>query len=410
MIGSLIGRYKLIRLIGEGGMASVYEGEHETLGTKVAIKILNPILSANQQIRQRFKNEAKMMATLDHPNIICVLDYEESDTFLAITMEMLRGKDMNDHIKEHGKLSVERSNEVFSQVLSAFNYAHNQGIVHRDVKPANIFLLPDGQVKILDFGIAKLFGLGNEMTQTGTQMGTPMYMSPEQVKADKSIDHRSDIFSLGVTLYFSLTGKAPYESAEESSYEIFTKIVNEPIPTFEGNPIFDAIIQKAAAKDRNVRYQSVEEMQKDLNALYSIHGDKVSTKQGAIDDNLEEKLTNNIENKEKHQQKPPVFSQQSKSASAALIFGIIGLFFSWLPLLNLIMGITAIVLGVKGQKDQNGNTSTNNYSGNAGIILGGLTVLISLFIITLIIKLMENPVASSKLLIKLIFLIQEKFF
>ncbi len=259
MIGNLIGRYKILRFIGEGGMASVYEGEHETLGTKAAIKILNPILSANQQIRQRFKNEAKMMATLDHPNIIRVLDYEESDTFLAITMEMLAGKDMNDHIKEHGKLAVDLSKEIFSQVLSAFSYAHNQGIVHRDVKPSNIFLLPDGKVKILDFGIAKLFGQGNEMTQTGTQMGTPMYMSPEQVKGDKSVDHRSDIYSLGVTMYYALNGKPPYDSNTSSQFDIFSKIVYEPLSFSSMSGELIPFIQKACEKDREQRFQNCEE-------------------------------------------------------------------------------------------------------------------------------------------------------
>ncbi len=259
MIGTLIGRYKILRLIGEGGMASVYEAKHETLGTKAAIKILNPILSANKQIRERFKNEAKMMASFDHPNITRVLDYEESNTYLAITMEMLAGVDMNVHIKEHGKLEVDSIKKIFSQVLSAFSYAHKQGIVHRDIKPSNIFLLPDGKVKILDFGIAKLFGQGNEMTQTGTQMGTPIYMSPEQVKADKSIDHRSDIYSLGVTMYYALNGKPPYDVDIISQYDIFTKIVNEPLCLTSIAGELVPLIKKACEKDREQRYQSCEE-------------------------------------------------------------------------------------------------------------------------------------------------------
>jgi serine/threonine-protein kinase len=193
-IGKQIGKYTITRLIGEGGMASVYEGEHEALGTKAAIKILNPILSANKQIRERFKNEARMMASLDHPNITRVLDYEESDTYLAIAMELLTGEDLSNRIKNNGKLPEQEIKRIFEQTLAAFQYAHGMGIVHRDIKPSNIFLLPNGTVKILDFGIAKLFGQGNEMTQTGTQMGTPVYMSPEQVKADKTIDHRSDIW------------------------------------------------------------------------------------------------------------------------------------------------------------------------------------------------------------------------
>ncbi len=266
MINTSIGKYTITRKIGEGGMASVYEARHERIGTKVAIKILSPILARNPQLRQRFENEANFMASLSHPHITRVLDVEEQDDTLAIIMELLEGEDLDARVKRTGPLSTAEVKMIFTQVLNAFDYAHSKGIVHRDIKPANIFIDKNNQVKILDFGIAKLFGTGNEMTQTGTQMGTPVYMSPEQVRGEKSIDHRSDIYSLGVTLYFTLTGKAPYESEEESSYEIFTKIINEPIPSLENNSFFNAIIQKAASKDRNARYQAVDEMRKELEA------------------------------------------------------------------------------------------------------------------------------------------------
>ena len=266
MINTSIGKYTITRKIGEGGMASVYEGIHERLGTKVAIKILSPILARNPQLRQRFENEANFMASLSHPHITRVLDVEEQDETLAIIMELLEGEDLDARVKRTGPLSTTEVKMIFTQVLNAFDYAHSKGIVHRDIKPANIFIDKNNQVKILDFGIAKLFGTGNEMTQTGAQMGTPVYMSPEQVKGEKSIDHRADIYALGVTLYFTLTGKAPYESADESSYEIFTKIVNEPIPSLENNTTFDAIIQKAASKNRSERYQVVDEMRKEMEA------------------------------------------------------------------------------------------------------------------------------------------------
>ncbi|MCX6192790.1 MAG: serine/threonine-protein kinase [Flavobacteriia bacterium] len=323
-INQTIGKYTITRKIGEGGMASVYEGIHVKLGTKVAIKILSPILARNPQLRQRFENEANFMASLSHPHITRVLDVEEQDETLAIIMELLEGEDLDARVKRTGPLSTNEVKMLFTQVLNAFDYAHSKGIVHRDIKPANIFIDKNNQVKILDFGIAKLFGTGNEMTQTGTQMGTPVYMSPEQVKGEKSIDHRADIYALGVTLYFTLTGKAPYESAEESSYEIFTKIINEPIPSLKNNPIFDAIIQKSASKDRNARYQTVLEMLKELDTSASASSVEASTKQQSIDDGPKEKI---IENKEVKQQKPIVAWQKSRAATAALLVGIVGILF-----------------------------------------------------------------------------------
>ena len=256
MINTSIGKYKITKLIGEGGMASVYEAEHEMLGTKVAIKVLNPILSANAEIKTRFRNEAKLMASLDHPNITKVIDFDEQPQQLSIVMEFLNGEDLDQKIKGNGPLSEKEISDVFSQTLSAFQYAHEKGIVHRDIKPSNIFILSNGHVKILDFGIAKLFGQGNEMTQTGTQMGTPIYMSPEQVKGDKSIDHRSDIYSLGVTMFFAINGKPPYNSNTDSQFDIFTKIVYEELPEFSIQSKFKDVFIKACQKNRDERFQS----------------------------------------------------------------------------------------------------------------------------------------------------------
>jgi serine/threonine protein kinase len=257
LLNQTVGKFKLTRIIGEGGMACVYEGVHKRLGTKVAVKVLNPFLARNEQLSQRFEKEANFMASMNHPNIVKVIDIEEINGTLAIVLELLEGEDLDQKVKRKGSLDDKEIELMFSQILNAFEYAHSQGIVHRDIKPANIFIDNSGQVKILDFGIAKNFGTGNEMTQTGTQMGTPIYMSPEQVKGDKSLDHRSDIYSLGVLLFYLTTGKVPFESSEGSSYEIFTKIVNDPIP-LTGNIRFDEIIQKATQKDRNLRYEDLQ--------------------------------------------------------------------------------------------------------------------------------------------------------
>ena len=274
MIGNNIGKYKIIRLIGEGGMASVYEAEHEMLGTKVAVKVLNPLLSGNAQIKERFRNEAKLMASLDHANITKVLDFDEQPQQLSIVMEYLNGEDLNEKIKRNGALPEKEVVALFQQILSAFQYAHEKGIVHRDIKPSNIFILPDGRVKILDFGIAKLFGQGNEMTQTGTQMGTPIYMSPEQVKADKSIDHRSDIYSLGVTMFYALNGKPPYNSDTDSQFDIFNKIVYEPLPVLSMSVDFTELISKACNKNREERFQSCDEWLIALSQIYKPNEDK----------------------------------------------------------------------------------------------------------------------------------------
>jgi serine/threonine protein kinase len=267
MINTSIGKYKITRLIGEGGMASVYEATHEMLGTKVAIKVLNPILSANEQIRERFKNEAKLMASLNHKNITKISDFDEQPNQLSIILEFLEGEDLDEKIKRQGALPDDEILSIFKQAFSAFQYAHEKGIVHRDIKPSNIYILPDGRVKILDFGIAKLFGEGNEMTKTGTQMGTPIYMSPEQVKSDKSIDHRSDIYSLGITLYAAIVGKPPYDATTESQFEIFNKIVFEPIRSLGIESKYNDIVAKACNKDREQRYQSCEEWLEALNNL-----------------------------------------------------------------------------------------------------------------------------------------------
>ena len=330
MINTTIGKYKIIRLIGEGGMAAVYEAEHEMLGTKVAIKILNPILSANAQIKERFRNEAKLMASLNHQNITKVIDFDEQPHQLSIIIELLEGEDLNEKIKRNGPLSEKEITDVFSQTLSAFQYAHEKGIVHRDIKPSNIFILPDGRVKILDFGIAKLFGQGNEMTQTGTQMGTPIYMSPEQVKADKSIDHRSDIYSLGVTMFFAINGKTPYNSETDSQFDIFNKIVYEPLPQITGSSKYNNIIKKACEKNREERFQSCNDWISEMNNPSSANSSassnedkqtqvKQATNEQIRVDNVKQETENSINPSSKTSTNLP----QEKKSKKGLIIGIV---------------------------------------------------------------------------------------
>jgi serine/threonine protein kinase len=325
MINTIIGKYKLIRLIGEGGMASVYEAEHELLGTKVAIKVLNPILSANAQIRERFINEAKLMASLDHPNITKVIDFDDQAQQLSIVMEYLSGEDLNDKIKRNGPLSENEITDIFTQTLSAFQYAHEKGIVHRDIKPSNIFVLQNGFVKILDFGIAKLFGQGNEMTQTGTQMGTPIYMSPEQVKGDKSIDYRSDIYSLGVTLFFAINGKPPYNSNTESQFDIFTKIVHETLPDFTVSSKFYDLVLKTCQKNREERFQSCDEIILSLNNNRS-NSHETQNILETNDLSLENDKISSINNQIKSNENQKASSSKWNSKRLIWIFSGLGIF------------------------------------------------------------------------------------
>lgn len=262
MINRTILNYRIINEIGKGGMATVYEAEHIKLTNKhIAIKILDPVLSGNKSVRERFKNEANIMADLNNEHIMQVLDFDDEDGILAIFMEKLEGMDLSDYITKNGALLPEKAIGMMKQILNAFAYAHHRKIVHRDVKPSNIFIetKKNENIKILDFGIAKLLENNSEMTQTGMFMGTPLYMSPEQADDSKHIDHRSDIYSLGVTFYFMLSGKPPYDSSTLSSRQISNKVAEEPLPELIGMPELNQIIKNATAKNINDRYQSCEE-------------------------------------------------------------------------------------------------------------------------------------------------------
>jgi len=264
MIGKQLLNYKIVSLIGEGGMGNVYLGEHVSIGRKVAIKVLRPELASKEEIRSRFKNEAAVMAHLQHPGIVGLIDYLEQDDGLYLIMEFVEGIEFTDLLKSLDEpLPIDRAKDIMKKVLSAFAYAHKNKIVHRDVKPSNILLTKDDEVKVLDFGIAKLIG-GAEfnLTKTGTQVGTVYYMSPEQVKA-KELDHRSDVYSLGVTFYELLAGFCPYKSMT-SEFEVYEKIVREPLlPLTEvmGEEYAQvwSVIQKATEKDIDKRFQNCDE-------------------------------------------------------------------------------------------------------------------------------------------------------
>lgn len=269
IIGQQIGNYTIERSLGEGGMADVYLAKN-TLGKKFTIKILKSELFSKAVIRQRFVNEAKVMLSLDHPHIRQVIDFHEEKNLMAIIMEYLDGQDLDTYIEKNGAVSLKQAIDWFKQILPAFSYTHEQDIVHRDVKPSNLFLSKNGSIKVLDFGIAKIIDNNLSLTGTASKMGTPMYMSPEQIQTPKEVDYRTDIYSLGVTLYVLLTGQKPYDDTTDSEFGIQTKIVNQPLPEIPNlTPKINHVIAKATAKDPKNRYINCEQFLKALLATDS---------------------------------------------------------------------------------------------------------------------------------------------
>jgi serine/threonine protein kinase len=269
MIGATILNYHIDELIDEGGMGSIYLGLHKYLDRRVAIKDLNPMLRKKPEIIERFRNEAQILSKLNHPNIVALYDYVENEIGYFIIMEYVEGETLAEHIETTtGPIPERRTISIFLKILDAIQYAHSKNILHRDLKPSNFIIQPDNEIKILDFGIAKsIDGTGKSLTQTGLKIGTTMFMSPQQVKG-QVLDRRSDIYSLGVTLFQMITGQLPYDETK-TEYDLFNLIVNEPFP----NPkdfyvgVSDEmckVLQKATAKRPLDRYQSCDEFSKAL--------------------------------------------------------------------------------------------------------------------------------------------------
>ena len=266
----IIGNYTFKKKLGEGGMATVYLAEHNTLNQPVAVKLLNKEFVGNENIRKRFLSEGKSLFKMSHPNIIKVTDLIDQEDQVAIVMEYLDGETLKEYIERKGKLTEDELKGLVGQMLDALAYVHDQGLVHRDIKPSNFMLSKKGAIKLLDFGIAKNTDKSSsDYTQTGTlqSMGTPMYMSPEQVKSTKDVTGQSDIYSLGVVLWQMVTGLKPYDTNTTSTFELQTKIVNEPLSIT--NTKFDGIIQKATSKTLEDRYKICGEIKDDL-SLHSM--------------------------------------------------------------------------------------------------------------------------------------------
>jgi serine/threonine protein kinase len=284
MIGKTLSHYHITTTIGIGGMGEVYRAEDTKLGRRVALKILPAKMAESPERLARFQREAKLIASLNHPNIVTLYSVEEADGVHFLTMELIEGEDLERLLTEDG-LPLARVFEIAIPLADALVAAHERGIVHRDLKPANVMVTTDGRIKVLDFGLAKLglessdpsddgieTALAHEsetLTSDGTIMGTAPYMSPEQLEA-QSVDHRADIFSFGVLLYEMAAGRRPFEGP--SSIALASSILrDEPPPITDIKTTlprhFGRIIETCLEKDPELRYQSAKDLRNALQSL-----------------------------------------------------------------------------------------------------------------------------------------------
>jgi serine/threonine-protein kinase len=273
-IGDVVdGKYRIVRLLGEGGMGAVYEGENTRIHRRVAIKVLHSTVAQAQDAVQRFEREAQAAGRIGNQHIVEVLDLgnlPDGDRYMV--MEFLEGESLAERIKTRGRLPAAEVCNVALGMLEGLAAAHDVGIIHRDLKPDNVFLVKRGGqdfVKLVDFGISKFNVVGGEfsMTRTGAVMGTPYYMSPEQAKGTRDIDHRVDLYAAGVILYEAVSGQVPFDA--ETFNELLFKIVLEDAPPVtkivpELDAGFAQIVDKARSKDPGQRYQTARDFQQAL--------------------------------------------------------------------------------------------------------------------------------------------------
>jgi uncharacterized protein (TIGR02145 family) len=338
MIGKLLDKYELIQELGEGGMANVYAAHDSKFDAKVSIKILNKEFVHNEHIRKRFLAEARNMYKMSHTNIVKVTDLIDDGNTVAFVMEFIDGETLKQYRDRKGKLSDEEINAILPQMLEALSYVHDRNLVHRDVKPSNFMIDNSGRVKLLDFGIAKNTNPGSdEYTQTGThtQMGTPMYMSPEQITETKSVTAQSDIYSLGVVLWQFVTGKKPYNTNTLSSFQVQMKIVQEPLS--ETNTFWDKMIMKATQKDPKSRYASCNIWLNELKAI-SNQSNSHTQEKTVFDSSIKEDPSiSKVQDKAKRENNiTPNNPSQRKKWLMPLIIALVVILFgmSWFELTN----------------------------------------------------------------------------
>src|SRR5690242_7059346 len=275
MIGSTLGSYKILEKLGEGGQGTVYKAVDSKLGRTLVIKVLPAELTQREANLKRFEREARLASALDHPNICTIFDLNEINGIHFIAMQYIEGKNVRQLVNGR-PLSLESALSITLQVADALAAAHARGIIHRDIKAGNVMVTPTGQVKVLDFGLAKLLdedaartsGIHHtEITEVGVPYGTATYAAPEQARGDR-VDSRADIFSTGVLLYEMLTGTWPFQG--QTAVEVRHAVLNdEPAPLSKMRPgrvpaKLQAVIDKALAKEPRDRYQKITELREEL--------------------------------------------------------------------------------------------------------------------------------------------------
>lgn len=318
----LAGRYELIEKIGEGGMAVVYKAKDRLLNRYVAIKILRPEFTQDEQFLDSFKRESQAAAGLQHPNIVSIYDVGRTGNINFIVMELVDGRPLSDFIKEKGRLDYKTTIDIAKQMASALSIAHKHQIIHRDVKPHNIMITSDGVAKLTDFGIARAVSNATMVADTSKIIGSVHYFSPEQARG-AYVDERSDIYSLGIVMFEMLTGRVPFDG--ETPVEVALKHINEDVPSpaklVPGiPPALDKVVLKATDKYQTERYKSADEM---LEALKNVEfvtqmvGDRVfaGEKDNKLrqDENVVAPVNNKREDREQEMVVVPANSKKPKS-------------------------------------------------------------------------------------------------
>ena len=268
-----LGKYKLLEKIGQGGMGAVWKAVHKDLGGTVAVKLLPRQVAGNESLVLRFQQEARLMASINHTNILQAFDYGDEQGQPYFVMPFLEGASLGDLLEKTGRLGVRTACSIALQVVRGLNYAHQRGMIHRDLKPDNLFVVHDGTVKILDLGLAKLMEdaavTGKRPTLPGMVVGTPHFMAPEQILGDPNLDHRADLYSLGTTLYQMLTGRMPFDG---NVHEILRAKLDLPPPDpAQFNPGISTgvrrMILKLLAAKASERFKDCAEVEAELETL-----------------------------------------------------------------------------------------------------------------------------------------------